>query len=195
MISQKFDANIVFKRLGRRRPNFKYMCEHVEKSEHLNCIVETGTAWAEDNWEYQGQSTLIWDWLIRELPRKEAVSIDIRSEPHIYAKSKAPDTKVTFVIGDSVKALSSEVPSIILSQTVLLYLDSFDWSEEMQFQSSLHHLMELTSCWAKLPSGCLIVVDDRHASDKGKHVLVEIFMKQQGIEPVFKNCQVGWIKP
>lgn len=189
-ISELFDQESKFKRLARRRENFKVMCAHAAKNED-SYIVETGTAWDPDNWEGQGQSTLVWDWLLRECPKLNAVSIDIREEASAYAKKQT--TRVEFLIGDSPVVLNT-LPDRILTRTSVLYLDSFDWTPELNLQSSIHHLGELCAVWAKLPLGCMIVVDDRHGNDAGKHLMVEAFMTCLKYKPVFKNHQIGWIK-
>ncbi len=177
--------------LARRRLNFRHMAEHV--SQFGQCfIVETGTAWDEENWDGQGQSTRVFDWVAEFLKRGKTsvVSIDIRKEASDYARKHTQN--VDYIIGDSVSTLSKfQFPE----QIGLLYLDSFDWTQDLNLQSAFHHMMELATVWAKLPSGCMVVVDDRHGDGKGKHWAVEGFMQTLGIEPAFKNHQMGWIKP
>lgn len=189
-IGSEFDKQPWAARLLRRGPNFKRMCEHAANSPYSN-IIETGTAWDPDNFEGQGQSTLVWDWLLNQIDTVKCISVDIREEASNYAREHA--SKVEFLIGDSPKVLNS-LPFKTLQSCSVLYLDSFDWTPELNLQSSLHHLGELTSVWALLPKGCLICVDDRHGNGKGKHVLVESYMTCLGYTPVFKNCQIGWIK-
>jgi hypothetical protein len=41
----------------------------------------------------------------------------------------------------------------------------------------------------------MIVVDDRHTEEMGKHFLVDQFFQRLNLEPVFKSYQIGWIKP
>lgn len=189
-ILDKFDQDPRFQRLARRRNNFRQMVGHAVELRGL--IVETGTAWDQDNWGGQGQSTLIWDWLVQQDPLLKAYSIDIRQEGIDTAQSQT--TGVEFFCGDSVKTLY-ELSDNEKSAISVLYLDSFDWTPELNFQSALHHLAELTSVWSSLRSGCMVVVDDRHGEQKGKHFLVEAYMTALGIQPCFKNHQVGWIKP
>lgn len=156
-------------------------------------IVETGTARVEGCWEGHGQSTLIWDWLAEKLsPRLGVISIDLVQEHIQIAQSQV--SRVTFIRGDSVQMLSGLSQNLI-EKTALLYLDSFDWTPELAFESAAHPLCELTTVWAHLPSGCLVVVDDRHSAHQGKHVMVDGFMRKMGIEPLFAEYQIGWIKP
>lgn len=178
------------------------MCEHAVlfAEKHTKCqIIETGSAWDKDNWEGQGQSTLIWNWLLDKTACEpyfmRALSIDITPTSTENAKQQAK--RVDFVCADSVKTLNNlhTTHPDALPFCGLLYLDSYDWSEEMNLESSFHHMAELATCWESLPSGCMIVVDDRHGEMAGKHWLVDAFMKKLGITPVFKNHQIGWIKP
>lgn len=190
-ISNKLKEQEWYPRLRKRGPNFAMMVDHVE-SRGAGMIVETGTARIKGNWEGDGQSTLIWDWLAEELGSIEVVSIDITPENIAAAESQTKN--VHYMLGDSVKTLA-EFNDSAISRMSLLYLDSFDWDESLNLESPFHHLCELAVLWAKLPSGCMVAVDDRHGEQKGKHWLVEGFMKSLDIKPVFKNHQMGWVKP
>lgn len=188
-ISDKLIAQTWFRRLGRRGPNFKTMLEHVEKFSY-GYIVETGTAHDQDNFEGQGQSTLIWDWFIGEAGKNiKAVSIDIRQEGIDIAKKQTKH--VQYFCGDATKVLFDfKSPQDIC----LLYLDSMDWTPQLNLESAAQHFFELASVWALLSPGTMIVVDDRHGEMQGKHWMVEEYMKVLKIKPVFKNHQIGWIK-
>jgi cephalosporin hydroxylase len=186
-LEQEFLDSEMFRKLKHRSHTMAAMVAHVET--HPGLIIETGTSWDHGNWFGQGQSTLIWDWLCSKLPDVTAVSIDIRQEGVDVAKAQTQHVK--YVTGNSVLML----PTLDLAKTTLLYLDSFDWTPELDFESSFHHLAELTTVWAKLPSGCMIVVDDRHEVARGKHWMVDGFMRKLGVKPVFAEYQIGWIKP
>lgn len=187
-ISKAFDEQEWAIRLGRRGRNFRQMLEHVENVPNA-VIVETGTAWDKDNWEGQGQSTLIWDWACKQKPDLKVISIDIRQVAVDTAQEQT--TKVQFITGDSIKALH-ELPN--KEDITLLYLDSCDWSRELNLQAGMHAMLELTSVWSSLSKGCMIAVDDRQGEGAGKHWVVEMYLKQIGYEPAFKNHQIGWIK-
>lgn len=192
-ILQAFDDEPRFKKLARRRDNFRTMVEHVlavaEKNGHAT-IVETGCAWHKDNWEGQGQSTLIWDWLAERAPIN-VISIDIT--PTSVANAEEQTKHVEFILSDSVQALNA-FDAKQLEHLGLLYLDSFDWSKELNTESAYHHAMELMACWRLIPSQAMVVVDDRHGDFQGKHWLVELFFQQLGYTPEFRNHQIGWIK-
>ena len=194
-ILEKFDADPRFQRLARRKDNFRLMCEHILKSSEKgkSQILETGCAWDTDNWEHHGQSTLIWDWLIEQEPKVNCLSIDIT--PTSIESSKKQTKYVDLICSDSVVAIN-ELDEEYFSCISLVYLDSYDWCPEKNLESSFHHLAELAACWRFLPSGCLIVVDDRHGDGQGKHWMVEHFLSDYlKIKPVFKNHQIGWLKP
>lgn len=185
----------MFQKLRHRSYTMSRLVAHVEGSPH-RVIIETGTAYIKDCWSGHGQSTLVWDWLIRESRKRDrflaAVSIDLNPEG---IKAAAEQTEfVSYRCGDSVKILA-EIEPDLLSQCALLYLDSFDWQPHCAVESSFHHLAELAAVWRLLPSGCMIAVDDRHSSTAGKHLFVAQFMVQLGIKPAFAESQIGWVKP
>ena len=183
-----------FERLGRRKDGFYHIARHVEfvyANKGLNQIIETGTARQFNNWEGDGQSTLIWDFFMSILSVR-AISIDIDGAAISLAKSQVINP-VEFIVGDSVNALTY-IPDSTLNKTALLYLDSFDWSPETHEQSSKHHLKELMVVWNRLPEGCLIVVDDCHSDTQGKHIAVKEFFNSMGVPPLFVGYQTGWVK-
>jgi hypothetical protein len=175
-------------RLGRRALTYnlmiKYLLKRYEIAQEIT-IVETGTARTKGDWDGDGQSTLIWDWLVCSL-NGLALSIDISEQAIETAKHQVSD-RVKFKCGNSVKVLSEH--AAFLQHADLLYLDSFDLNQEDTSPSWIHHLMELTACWAKLPSGCMVVVDNCVSS------FVEQFMTELGITPAFQGYQTAWIKP
>ena len=193
-LSEKFEINETFVRLAHRRFTFYKMMQHLDKSPS-GYIVETGCSRSLDNWEGEGQSTQIWEWVMKESKHKfNVISIDITQGYVDQAKSLCPS--INFYCGDSVKTLDKILKEDkIIKQTRLLYLDSFDWSKEAHLDSSFHHMAELASVWSNLPKGCLIVVDDRHSAEMGKHFMVSLFMEKLGIIPFFEEYQIGWIKP
>ncbi len=190
-VLEKFEEHEKFQRLLARRYTFYRMIEHLEKFASGR-IIETGCAHDADNWEGQGQSTLIWDWYVGLRPSYSAHSIDI-TQASIDA-SKAQTKNVSLICADSVSTLNGFLPNV-LNETRLLYLDSFDWSPEANLDSAFHHMAELAAVWRELKPGCMIAVDDRHGDLKGKHFMVEEFMNKLGIKPAFKEYQIGWVKP
>lgn len=186
----------IFKKLGSRENTFRMIYKHMSRYTS-GTIIETGTARTKDNWRGDGQSTLIWDLFLQDNIKDEArpewkcVSIDIDKKNIDVARGQT--SHIEYRCGDSVKVLSRLSLSYV-TNCRLLYLDSFDWTPALNFESSFHHLCELATIWRLLPSGCLIVVDDRHDPNNGKHWMVQRFMDKAGIEPAFCDYQVGWVK-
>lgn len=185
-------SSVPFSRLGQREESFKAAIARIIKNQEKTFIIETGSAWNTDNWEHQGQSTLIWNACAEENENLQVISIDIN--PKAVETASLATRKVLFLCGDSVTMLS-RLPDDVVSRTSLLYLDSFDWSLEGNIESAHHHLCELAAVYARLPSGCLVMVDDCHADLAGKHWMIEHFFLKLGVHPFFKGYQTIWVKP
>lgn len=160
-------------------------------------IVETGCARAADNWRGDGLSTVVWDWARAEFDRRgrkvDVYSFDLDLAAVAVARRLAPGVKVEH--GDSLVHLSQMAGSVALASCAVLYLDSLDWSGSDACKSAEHAMHELACVWASLPRGCLVMVDDCHNADQGKHVVIERFMKRLGIDPVYRDYQIAWVKP
>ena len=150
-------------------------------------IVETGCARQADNWSGDGQSTQIWNWIV-ERTGGTVVSFDLDQRAVDYAKSVAPLVDVRCV--DSIIGLRS-LPD--LEKTDLLYLDSFDLDDGIA--SATHHLAELASVYDRLPSGCLIAVDDCMDATRGKHRFVLAWLNYIGVPPLVESYITIWRKP
>lgn len=167
---------------------FEFIAQELLSRNKPLSILETGTLRTTNNWHGYGQSALLWDWLVQQTGGK-GWSIDIDARMCMFARNHCKHLKV--VCSDSVKFLRE------FSEPLdLLYLDSYDWSEEKQISSSLHHIAELASMWDDLPAGCLIAVDDCHNEKQGKHIMVRNFFRDMlGIEPIFNSYLTVWKKP
>lgn len=139
-------------------------------------IIETGTA--------RGQwiGTLIWDWYLSQNHKAKGYSLDTD-----LIESTASATKhVHYIVGDLTANLGNMTSEA--KQCALLYLGTRE-------QDNSEKLFHLATLWAALPSGCLIVVDDKIA-DKDKDCLIQMFMSKLGIKPMLvSDFQTGWIKP
>jgi hypothetical protein len=189
-VKERFIDSKMFHDLKHRSYTMAEMIGHLETSK-LPWIVETGTARITGNWGGDGQSTLVWDWVSEHL-QKKVLSIDMNLEAVNNASAQTKNVK--YICADSVQTLNN-LDADVVQNIGLLYLDSFDWAPEIHLDSSFHHMAELAAVWRYLPSGCLIVVDDRHSPEQGKHFMVAAFMDKLGIEPLFAEYQIGWIKP
>lgn len=177
----------------KRASGFRKMFEHLDGCA-VPYIIETGTMRSPGNWS-DGQSTLLWGAFARNCrangKQVRVFSIDINSDYLLIASKHAHE--VSTLHGDSVKVLCTLEGT--LEHADLVYLDSFDLDQSNPTPSALHHLMELTAIFRKLPSGCMVAVDDCISDECGKHILVKKFFEQIGVRPAFTGYQHGWIIP
>ena len=187
----------------------------LEQKNHTSplLIVETGTS-RSYVYDAGGNSTWLWDDLVGMHPSGGHVySVDISPDSCRHARETV-SSRVTVVCSDSVAFLHgfSRVGDIDL-----LYLDSYDLDWFDIHPSSMHHMMELTTVFANLKPGCVVVVDDaprdirylppwvagndtvvqRYVASPhhGKGEYVATFMKQLGIEPVIHEYQSVYVMP
>lgn len=188
MTIQDFDAHFE-KVLGRTRrwEAFRLMAEELIAKGRPVHIAETGCARQVENWDGDGQSTRIWDWMIEHLGGT-AISLDISPASVKYARSTSPRVDVREI--DSVVGLRTIVRTLELD---LLYLDSYDLTDGIE--SPTHHLAELTSIYPRLPSGCLIAVDDCVDEGHGKHRFVRDWLSSLGVQPIVRSYITVWRKP
>lgn len=150
-------------------------------------IVETGCAREPGNWGGDGQSTLVWDWLLDKVGGT-GLSMDINPANCHAAAAQVQHIKVACV--DSVVGLRT----MVQPETVdFLYLDSYDLTETID--SPTHHLAELTAVYARLQSGCIIAVDDCVNEQYGKHRFVRDFLVRLGVQPILRGYVTIWVKP
>lgn len=150
-------------------------------------IVETGCAREPGNWDGDGQSTLVWDWLLDKVGGT-GLSMDINPSHCEAAAAQVWNFKVACV--DSVVGLRTMVQPETLD---FVYLDSYDLTETID--SPTHHLAELASVYARLPSGCIIAVDDCVNEQYGKHRFIRDWLLRMGIEPALRGYVTIWLKP
>lgn len=166
---------------------FSFIVQELGKLKRPVHIVETGCARQPGNWGGDGQSTVIWDWLVGQTGGT-ITAYDISEASVRAARSVAPRTVVQQQ--DSIIALRSHQN---VGGIDLLYLDSFDWDGGQD--SPIHHLAELASVYSSLQSGCLIAVDDCVSQDAGKGVFVEHFLSRLKVMPILRGYITVWQKP
>lgn len=165
---------------------FSLIARHLlSKNKPVN-IMETGCVWT-DNWRGQGCSTKLWEW-IADKTDGVAFSFDISDEHVELARKFCPKAHIALM--DSIEGLNS----YDTTNLDLLYLDSYDYNPPYGL-SELHHAGELAVCYERLPSGCLIAIDDCSSDTEGKHALVCAFFKRMGIEPLLRSYIYVWQKP
>lgn len=150
-------------------------------------IVETGCVRQPGNWLGDGQSTIVWDWMISE-HGGSLTSIDLDPKACETAMQLAPNASA--LCGDSLDLL----PKLqTLHAADFLYLDSYDWDGSMN--SPIHHRKELGLAWDVIPSGCLIAVDDCLERTRGKGQEVFRVLSRAGIMPILESHVTVWQKP
>jgi hypothetical protein len=154
-------------------------------------IGETGCVRDENGWIGNGNSTMMWEWIGKKTGG-DIFSIDISPDNVNLARRIAP--RVNYYRNDSVHMLSHPELDVKLRHLDLLYLDSYDHNPPFGL-SELHHAGELAACYERLPSGCMIAIDDCHGEDSGKHFLVNQFFKRMKIPPLLTSYVFIWVKP
>jgi hypothetical protein len=171
----------------RRWPAFKLIAYYLLAKQEPVHIAETGCARQADNWNGDGQSTQVWNWII-ERTGGSAIAFDINPGAVAYAKTVAPLVDVKCI--DSVQGLRM-IPHA--EKLDFLYLDSYDVTPGIE--SPTHHLAELTSIYPRLPPGCLIAVDDCKINGNGKDRFVKAWLSSLGVEPIKDSYVTVWRKP
>ena len=171
----------------RRWQAFRIIADDLIRRKRPVNIVETGCARQPDNWAGDGQSTLVWDWLIHKVGGT-GLSMDISKENCAAAAAQVQHFKVACV--DSVVGLRTMVQP---EKIDFLYLDSYDLTDGIE--SPTHHLAELTSIYPRLPSGCIIAVDDCKSETHGKHRFVRDWLLSLGVRPLLESYVTVWRKP
>jgi hypothetical protein len=152
-------------------------------------IVETGCVRDLNNWEGDGNSTILFNLFASETG-STFYSIDINPSHCDLARRSCP--KATMLSGDSVTMLHQLRSSV--DAIDLLYLDSFDLDWSNPHPSALHHLKELCAAAPLLKSGSFVFVDD-NSGGIGKGMYVADFLLNIGAEKVFEGYQVGFRMP
>ena len=160
-------------------------------------IVETGCARIEGNYAGDGQSSLLFDKYINEYGG-EFITIDLSPHSVENCRKQMICPRTAVVEHDSVSYLQqlNEKLKTTGRKVDFLYLDSFDWTPELQVESATHHLKELEAIYESLKPGALIGVDDNWMVGNtriGKGWLVLEYFNSLGIPPIFDGYQIFWI--
>jgi hypothetical protein len=174
--------------LGQRKETFRIIFEYLDNlKQDKYLIVETGTTRIKENWD-DGNSTIMFDKYC-QLNNGIIYTVDIDPQACETSRKNTGNNTIVY-LGDSVKFLQTLGNPENID---LLYLDSFDVDWDNTHPSSFHHIKELCTVYAKLKSGCLIVVDD-NSNGKGKGTYVFEFLNNVGDKLLFDEYQIGYIK-
>lgn len=194
--------NDVRNKLGHRISGFDYIFGYLkDKKDPL--IVETGCARQLDNYEGDGQSSLLFDKYINEYGG-EFHTIDIAPESTDYCRSKMTSSNSNVYTDDSITRLKILNEKLLKENKKIdfLYLDSFDAPRdkpEVCYQSALHHLYELLTIAPSLKPGALIGVDDNWIETKnnqqhlmGKGQFIYDYMSKVNNPLLHNGYQMFW---
>jgi hypothetical protein len=179
-------------KLGVRAPTFRAVVREA-LSLGVKSIVETGCTRAEDNWEGDGQSSVIWA-AFAEYHGGTFTSIDIDQDA-LDLTMKLTKNVGRYFCGDSVLELQHQWKSAVVD---LLYLDSFDLDMNNPHPAALHCLFEFLSARPRLKSNSIVFVDDSPFSNGtilGKGMYVAEYFKKLGVSPFAVGYQAAWILP
>lgn len=180
-----------YPKLAGRAQSFRVLFRELNRETPL--ILETGCLRKQDNWDGDGQSTLMFDAFAEE--HHGAVwSVDISPESVIAAR-RACGPSTHLILGDSVRALHSLVSMKPERKADLLYLDSMDLDVRNPRPSAEHHLSELAAALPLLRSGSLVCVDDYGIADGGKGALVNEYMTGIDAPVLYEGYQKLWRMP
>jgi tetratricopeptide (TPR) repeat protein len=189
-------------KLKGRANTFRKMFEYLDVLDRPVAIVETGCVRKADNWDGDGQSTILFDRYVRA-NGGVVYSVDIDRFATKMCRSLV-SKQVKCCTGDSVRFLArlAANPPNDLPAIDLLYLDSFDLQWSYPLPSAAHHLAELTAILPLIRDDTLVVVDDApaaysespvpHIEVGGKGKLVADHAAIVGADLEFYEYQIGW---
>ena len=172
---------IAWARLGKRHEAFAAIAELLPEG----CrIIETGTVRQIDNWEGDGQSTIVWNTLATNLGGT-VTTIDINPiGAELVAELELQAT--TAIVGNSLDVIPT-----LTGHADLLYLDSFDVDFENPLPAAAHHLSELMAALNLLAPGSLVAVDDNQ-DEQGKGSEVAWFLAEHGAVEIVRGYVRVW---
>lgn len=179
--------------LGRRSPTFRRAFQHALALDAPHYVLETGCVRHLGNWAGDGLSTVLFDDLVSHVDG-HFWSVDIDADAVEMSRS-ITGAHTTIQTADSIAWLA-EFPRRYPSQLMhLIYLDSYDINWSDPHPSALHHLHEFVHAWQLLRPGGLLVVDDDVGPSRGKGMYIRDHLRKLGIDPLFSEYQIGWVKP
>lgn len=184
-----FDIEFMPK-LGARGTTFRAVIREALASFASPNIVETGSMRMDNNWEGDGQSTLIWNSLVYFM-KGEVTTIDIDQRAIDLVKERCPSVKTQ--CSDGVLTIRGMVSPIDI-----LYLDSLDLDVKNPHPAAMQALGELTSAIPLLKPGSIVFVDDapwQNGDIGGKGAYIAQYMKAINVPLITFGYQAAWKLP
>lgn len=192
--NEKLAAFMKSREWGPRGEQFAFLCDALLNLNRHVIIIETGCMRPNQlPWD-DGQSTLIWDWLVNEAGG-QCFSIDCNEE-HVIFTENLVSTKTKVIRADSLQYLACLMPPMP-GMIDMVYLDSRDWKGDAldKMESAMHHVGELAAVWKHLAPGAIIAVDDCYGEYEGKQALIEAFFNLLQVPPIMTGPIYAWRKP
>lgn len=207
----RFDRQAAPK-LSLREVSFRKIFRYLDTLQDPITIVETGCARIADNWQGDGQSTILFDWYATCRGSGSIVhTVDLNPEATAACKNMVSENVVIHT-GDSVSTLPFIAKQLKSEgrKLDLLYLDSYDLDWGNPTPSAMHHLKELASIIKMVNPQTLVVIDDsamicRAVADAegklnliseptagGKSTYVAEYAAQVHAQLEFSHYQIGW---
>lgn len=177
-------------RLGKRADGFATLFAALA-ARPAPLIIETGCLRTPANWEGDGQSSFVFDALVRDRHGK-FLSIDASAESIATAR-RACSSAANFICNDSISALHT-LSQLVRGPADLLYFDSLDFDPVNPLPSAIHHAMELTAAGSLRGSGTIVCVDDYGVTggSGGKGLILDMFFTRIGAEVLHTGYQKIW---
>ncbi|MCJ7466560.1 MAG: class I SAM-dependent methyltransferase [Maribacter sp.] len=174
----------------KRRDTFKLVLELLNRT-NAKVIVETGTSreglkGAKSN----GAATIVFGkWAQKNQAIVHSVDISKQSIKHAHdeIQKQGLENFVQLHLSDSISFLKN-----FESQVDFLYLDSYDYSDDLEEQkkSQLHHLGELKAIEHRLHNNSIVLIDDCDLPNGGKGKLVVEYLLQKNWKILVNAYQI-----
>jgi hypothetical protein len=178
-------------RLAKRADGFTALFAALAERHPRPLIIETGCLRIPGNWEGDGQSTFMFDALVRT-NGGHFFSIDILPES-IDTARRACSSATNLICNDSVAALYA-LSQLLPSPAALVYLDSYDLDIDDPMPSAVHHALELAAVRPLIGPGTLVCVDDYAVGSTagGKGMILDKFFASIPAEVLYSGYQRIW---
>jgi predicted O-methyltransferase YrrM len=166
-------------------------CLRMAKERGAKIFVETGTnRGGLHGCPGDGCSTMVFGRAVQQL-NGILYSVDISKDNMRASResTQAEGSRISYHVSDSVPFLQH------FSQPIdVLYLDSYDFSADKEFESQFHHLKEVVMAYQWLHSRSIVMLDDCGMASMGKCRLVDQFLKSVGWRTVLQDYQHIYVR-